>query len=77
MDINEQEWMWRQAQWERLLNILDEANAIQQKLLGDDDEVACYEFHSQLTRLSEEFEEFAAADEKSWLEPDKEVDSTE
>ncbi len=68
MDINEREWMWRQAQWERLLNILDEANAIQQKLLGDEHEAACYEFHNQLSNLADEFEEFAAEDERSWKE---------
>ena len=72
-DANASEWNWRQAQWERLLNLLDEANSIQQRLLGDDDQAACYEFHSQLERLYEEFEEFASADEKFWNE--KEVDS--
>ena len=74
-DANAIEWNWRQAQWERLLKCLDEANAIQQKLLGDDDEELCYEFHSQLDRLYEEFEGLAAADEQYWNE--KEVDSTE
>jgi hypothetical protein len=73
-EANASEWNWRQAQWERLLNCLAEANAIQQKLLGDD-EAACYEFHSQLERLYEEFEEFASADEQYWNE--KEVDKSE
>lgn len=66
MNPNESEWQWRQAQWERLLNILDEANDIQQRLLGDDDQEACYEFHTQLSNLSDAFEDFAAADEKHW-----------
>ena len=65
-NANETEWLWRQAQWERLLNILDEANDIQQKLLGDDDQEACYEFHTQLSNLADAFEDFAAADEKHW-----------
>jgi hypothetical protein len=67
-DANASEWNWRQAQWERLLKCINEANHIQQKLLGDDDEVACYEFHIQLDRLYEEFEDLAAADEQYWNE---------
>jgi hypothetical protein len=68
MNPNESEWLWRQAQWERLIAILDEADAIQQRLLGDEHEAACYEFHNQLNNLVDEFEQFAAADEQSWQE---------
>jgi hypothetical protein len=74
-DANASEWNWRQAQWERLLKCLDEANAIQQRLLGDDDQELCYELHSQLDNLYEEFEGLAAADEQYWTE--KEVDKSE
>jgi hypothetical protein len=70
-EANQSEWNWRQAQWERLLNCLDEANSIQQRLLGDDDQEACYEFHEQLERLYDEFSEFASADEKYCTEEEK------
>ena len=63
-NANEQEWMWRSAQWERLIALLDEADAIQQKLLGDEDAAACYEFHNQLNNLADEFESFAQAEEQ-------------
>ena len=68
MDANEKEWMWRQAQWERLINILDEANSIQQKLLGDEDETVSYNFHNIISNLIEEFEDHAAQDEKEWTD---------
>ena len=65
-NANETEWQWRSAQWERLLDILDEANAIQQRLLGDEDAAACYEFHNQLSNLADEFEGRAQAEEQEW-----------
>ena len=68
MDPNAREWMWRQAQWDRLIALLDEADAIQQKLLGDEHQTACYKFHSQLNNLADEFEQFAAEDEREWNE---------
>lgn len=67
-DANQSEWVWRQAQWERLIAIMEEADAIQQRLLGDDDPEVCYEFHGQLSEILERFEEFAAVDEQYWTE---------
>ena len=55
----------RAEKWEQLINLLYEADALQQALLGDTDEAACYEFHSQLTNLAEEFECWAADEEMS------------
>lgn len=55
----------RAEQWQRLIDLLHEADAIQQSLLGDLHEVACYEFHNQLNNLAEEFEDFAAEEEKN------------
>ena len=55
----------RAEQWQRLIDLLHEADAIQQSLLGDEHEVACYEFHNQLNNLADEFEDFAAEEEKN------------
>ena len=49
----------RAEQWQRLIDLLDEADAIQQSLLGDLHEVACYEFHNQLNTLADDFTDFA------------------
>lgn len=51
--------MDRSAQWQRLVDLLDEADAIQQSLLGDEHAAACYEFHSQLNNMADEFTDFA------------------
>ena len=55
----------RKAKWETLINLLHEADAIQQELLGDEHEAACYEFHSQLNNIAEEFECWAADEERA------------
>ena len=49
----------RAAQWQRLVDLLDEADAIQQTLLGDQHEVASYQFHNQLNTMADEFTDFA------------------
>ena len=49
----------RAEQWQRLIDLLDEADAIQQALLGDLHEVACYEFHSQLNNIADDLTDFA------------------
>lgn len=51
--------MDRSAQWQRLVDLLDEADAIQQSLLGEKHAAACYEFHSQLNNMADEFTDFA------------------
>jgi hypothetical protein len=54
----------RKAKWQQLIDLLHEADAIQQALLGDEDPAACYEFHNTLNNIAEEFECFAAAEEQ-------------
>jgi hypothetical protein len=54
----------RAEKWQQLINLLHEADAIQQQLLGDEDPSACYEFHSQLNNIAEEFECWAADEEQ-------------
>jgi hypothetical protein len=54
----------RKAKWEQLINLLHEADALQQELLGDEDEAACYEFHNTLNNIAEEFECWAADEEQ-------------
>ena len=49
----------RAEQWQRLVDLLDEADAIQQSLLADQHEIACYEFHNQLNNMADEFTDFA------------------
>ena len=49
----------RAEQWQRLVDLLDEADLIQQQLLGENHEVASYEFHNQLNQLADEFTDFA------------------
>lgn len=51
--------MDRAAQWQRLVDLLDEADAIQQSLLGNTHAVASYEFHELLNDMADEFTDFA------------------
>lgn len=69
-DIVDRERSRRLQEWERLINLLHEADALQQKLLFDTDEFACQEFHEAITAIADDLEEWAAEEEK-------EVDSTE
>ena len=55
----------RKAKWQQLIDLLHEADAIQQSLLGDEDPAACYEFHNTLNNIAEEFECWAADEEQS------------
>jgi hypothetical protein len=52
----------RAEQWQRLTDLLAEADAIQQGLLGNLNAEACYEFHNQLNTLADEFTDFANAE---------------
>lgn len=54
----------RAEQWQRLIDLLHEADAIQQVLLGKEHGTASYEFHQQLNNLADEFEDFATEEEK-------------
>jgi hypothetical protein len=54
----------RAEKFEQLIEMLHEADALQQALLGDVDAAACYEFHNQLNILASEFEDFAANEEQ-------------
>jgi len=49
----------RAAQWHRLIDLLDEADAIQQTLLGENHQVASYEFHNLLNIMADDFTDFA------------------
>lgn len=49
----------RAEQWQRLVDLLDEADSIQQSLLGDGHPEACYEFHDQLNNMADELTDFA------------------
>jgi hypothetical protein len=51
----------RAAKWQQLINLLHEADALQQELLGD--AVACYEFHNQLNNIADEVECYAEEEE--------------
>jgi hypothetical protein len=54
----------RAEKFEQLIEMLHEADALQQALLGDEDEAACYEFHSALNQMADEFELWAAVEEQ-------------
>jgi hypothetical protein len=54
----------RAEKFEQLINLLHEADALQQELLAAEDESACYLFHSQLNDIAEEIECFAASEEQ-------------
>lgn len=49
----------RAEQWQQLVDLLEQADAIQQILLGESHEVASYEFHNQLNQMADEFTDFA------------------
>lgn len=53
----------RAEKFEQLIQMLHDADALQQELLGDVDAAACYEFHNQLNLLADEFECWAAEEE--------------
>jgi hypothetical protein len=54
----------RAEKFEQLIEMLHEADALQQVLLGDEHPDACYKFHNQLNILASEFEDFAANEEQ-------------
>lgn len=54
----------RAEKFEQLIEMLHEADALQQALLGDVDAAACYEFHTQLNNIADEFECWAANEEQ-------------
>lgn len=45
--------------WNRLVDLLDQADALQQELLGTDHPQACHEFHDQLNNMADEFTDWA------------------
>jgi hypothetical protein len=57
----------RADKWQQLINLLHEADALQQELLGGSDETEsdCYLFHSRLNDIADEFECFAAEEEQA------------
>lgn len=49
----------QQDKWQQLVDLLEQADALQQQLLGTDHPKACYEFHNELNRLADEFTDWA------------------
>jgi len=49
----------RAEKWQQLVDLLEQADAIQQVLLGDSHEAACYEFHNEINRIADEMVDFA------------------
>jgi hypothetical protein len=49
----------RAEKFHQLIDLLDQADALQQELLGDEHETACYEFHSRLNDMADEFVDLA------------------
>lgn len=54
----------RAEKFEQLIALMEQADALQQALLGDIDAAACYEFHTQLNNIADEFECWAANEEQ-------------
>jgi hypothetical protein len=53
----------RAEKFQQLIDLLHQADALQQELLGDVDAVACYEFHNQLNNIADEVECYAEEEE--------------
>jgi hypothetical protein len=51
--------MTQQEKWQRLVDLLEEADSIQQSLLGERHPAACYEFHNEINRIADEMVDFA------------------
>lgn len=51
--------MHRAEKWNQLIDLLEQADAIQQTLLADHNPVASYEFHAQLNNIADELTDFA------------------
>jgi len=51
--------MERSEKWQQLIDLLEQADALQQELMDDDHSTACYEFHNQLNQLADEITDFA------------------
>lgn len=49
----------RAEQWQRLIDLLDEADAIQQTLLGEHKDVESYALHGLLSNLQDNFIDLA------------------
>lgn len=53
----------RALKWERLIRLLEEANALQQELVEDSQQ--SYDYHNRLEDMAEDFESIAAAEERA------------
>jgi hypothetical protein len=49
----------RAQQWQRLIDLLDEADASQQSLLGETKDVECYALHGLISNLQDNFIDLA------------------
>jgi hypothetical protein len=65
-DIIERERVQRMEQWEELIDLLERADVIQQRMV--DDEKISYDLHQRIQLLADEIEDLAAKDEQSFNE---------
>jgi hypothetical protein len=54
--------MDRHKEWNHLVDLLHQADAVQQKLLANQHAAASYEFHCQLNMIADELIDFARAE---------------
>ena len=52
----------RAEKWQQLVDLLDQADALQQELLADAALAPSYEFHTQLNNIADELTDFANAE---------------
>ena len=54
--------MERSEKWQQLIDLLEQADALQQELMGNTHSTACYEFYNQLNQIADEMTDFANAE---------------
>jgi hypothetical protein len=52
----------RAEQWQRLVDLLEEADSIQQSLLGEKNPIGCYNYHNHLNNMADAFTDLANAE---------------
>lgn len=55
----------RGDKWQQLIDLMHTADSLQQELLGEGYPAASYEFHTLLNNMADEFECFAADEERN------------
>lgn len=54
----------RGEKWQQLIDLMHTADSLQQELLGEGHPAASYEFHTHLNNMADEFQCFAADEER-------------